>query len=217
MSLYKKLFEIISSLPYYETLSSLIGEPFVKILIFVLGLLIYGIIVWEFYSTLSKRDLFKISLKPYMSKKQMLGEIITFILKYTFLFPIYTFVWFLILSLFILLLSKSLALEEIFLVSIALISFTRAAAYYKEELAADVAKIIPLSLLVIFITDPAFFSFELAIKKLDAFVSSFPGILKYLLFAIAIEWILRIFYAIKVGITERKISLLKLSLKQKSN
>jgi len=204
MSFYEKLFEAISSLPYYETLSSLIGEPFVKILIFVLGLLIYGIIVWEFYSTLSKRDLFKVNLKPYMSKKQMLGEIIAFILKYTFLFPIYTFIWFLILSLFILFLSKSLVLEEILLVSIGLISFTRAAAYYKEELAADIAKIIPLSLLAIFITDPAFFSFESTIKKLDAFISSFPGILKFLLFTIALEWILRILYAAKLGITRKK-------------
>jgi hypothetical protein len=79
-----------------------------------------------------------------------------------------------------------------------MISFTRATAYYKEELANDVAKIIPLSFLALFLTDPTFLSFDLVLLRWEDFLSSFPGVLIYLAFAICLEWILRILYFLKV-------------------
>jgi hypothetical protein len=195
---YEGIFKIISQLPYYQHISSAIGEPFSRILIFTFGLLVYGIVIWEFYSTLAKRDLFKINFKPYMSKWERVGEVISFFFRYTIAFPLYTFFWFIIFSIFLIVLSKSLNIQEIFFISIAMISFTRATAYYKEELANDVAKIIPLSFLALFLTDPTFLSFDLVLLRWEDFLSSFPGVLIYLAFAICLEWILRILYFLKV-------------------
>jgi len=197
---YEGFFEILSKIPYYNFLASLIGEQFVGILIFTISLLIYGIVIWEFYHSLAKRDLFAIKIHPYMSRWEKLGEIITFVFKYTLAFPIYTFLWFLIFSLFLIVLSKSLQLHEIFVVSIAMISFTRAAAYWNEELAADVAKIVPLSLLGILIIDPTLLSSQLIINRLNEFMLSAPEILSFLFFTICLEWILRILYFIKLTI-----------------
>ena len=199
---YEGIFKIISQFPYYQYLSSLIGEPFSRIFLFTFGLLVYGIIIWEFYSTLAKRDLFKINLKPYMSKWEKAGEVIIFFFKYTIAFPLYTFFWFILLSIFLIVLSKSLSMQEIFFVSIAVISFTRAAAYYKKELASDVAKIIPLSFLTLFLIDPTFLSVELLLTRWEEFLSSFPGVLIYLLFTVCLEWILRILYLLKLNISK---------------
>jgi hypothetical protein len=88
-------------------------------------------------------------------------------------------------------------MEEIFFISISMISFVRIAAYYKEELATDIAEVIPITFLVIFLTDPTFFSIDIILARWEEFLSSFPGVLTYLLFTICLEWVLRIFYLLK--------------------
>jgi hypothetical protein len=194
---FEGIFQLMSKLPYYSQISSIIGEPFVRISIFTFGLFIFGIIMWKFYSTLAKKDLFKINLKPYMSEWERAGEALAFFLKYTIAFPFYTFFWFLIFSIFLIFISKSVTMEEIFFISISVISFVRIAAYYKEELAADIAKVIPITFLVIFLTDPTFFSTDLILARWEEFLSSFPGVLTYLVFTICLEWVLRIFYLLR--------------------
>ncbi|MEM5879143.1 MAG: hypothetical protein QXU74_01480 [Candidatus Aenigmatarchaeota archaeon] len=191
------IFALMARLPFYHQIASIIPENFLRISIFTFALFIFGIIMWKFYSTLAKRDLFKINLSPYMSKWEKAGEALAFFFKYTFIFPFYTFFWFLIFSFFLIFLSESLTIEEIFFVSISIISFTRIAAYYKEELAKDVATIIPTTFLLIFLTNPAFFTVDLLLARWESMLSSFPEVLIYLLFTICLEWILRVFYLIK--------------------
>ena len=153
--------------------------------------------MWEFYSTLAKRDLFGIRLESYMCKWQKAGEIILFFLKYIIAFPFYTFFWFVVFSIFLIFLAKSFTIQEIFFISISMISFTRIAAYYKEELANDIAKIIPITFLVTFLLNPTSISIEDLLTKWNYFLSSFPGILSYLGVTISLEWILRVLYLLK--------------------
>ncbi|MEM5853098.1 MAG: hypothetical protein QXG39_07540 [Candidatus Aenigmatarchaeota archaeon] len=192
------IFALMAKLPFYHQISSIVGEPFLRISIFTFALFIFGVIMWKFYSTLARRDLFKINLSTYMSKWERVGEAFAFFFKYTFIFPIYTFFWFLIFSIFLIFLSESLSVEEIFFVSISVISFTRIAAYYKEDLAKDVATIIPTTFLLIFLINPTFFSPELLLERWEGLLSSFPGVLFYLLFTICLEWVLRIIYLLKL-------------------
>ncbi|MEM5854613.1 MAG: hypothetical protein QW228_09675 [Candidatus Aenigmatarchaeota archaeon] len=197
---FEGIFEVISKLPYYSQISSIIGEPFLRISFFTFALFIFGIIMWKFYSTLAKRDLFKVNISSYMSKWERFGGAISFFLKYTIIFPFYTFFWFILFSIFLIFLAKSVSMQEIFLISIAMISFVRITAYFKEELAKDIAEVIPITFLVIFLTDPTFFSINVILARWEEFLSSFPGVLFYLVFTICLEWILRILYLIKLFI-----------------
>lgn len=203
-SAYEGVFKLISQLPYYDYLVSYIGDNFLRIIIFTFSILFYGIIIWKFYTSLAKKDLFAARINQYMSKWQKLGHIFGMIIKYTFVFPVYTFLWFIVISLFLITLAKSLVIEDVFFVSIVLISSTRAAAYYNESLAGDMGKIIPLAILGLFIVDPAFFSVEVISQRVNQLIGFFPGILIFLVFTILLEWTLRILYEIKVKIFKRE-------------
>lgn len=196
----------------YNQLSSFIGETYLQLFVFTIGLFVYAIFVWHFYKTLSKRDLFKIDWEkynlPYVKHKTLgkVGSTISYILKYGFVFPIYIFIWFLILSLFLLILTEEAAINNIILVSIVVVSATRVTSYYKEDLSNDLAKLIPFALLAISLVDPNFFTVETTIARLSEIPNLWSQILQFLIFSIVLEWILRILYLIKKGLSKSKKS-----------
>lgn len=196
---------------FYNKLSSIIGETYLQLFVFTIGLFIYAIFVWKFYKTLSKRDLFEINLEKYnlpTVKHKTLGKVgssIAYIFKYGFVLPIYIFFWFLILSLFLLVLSKEITISHIILTSVVVVSATRVTSYYKEELSNDMAKLIPFALLAILIINPNFFSMETTIARLSEIPNLGSQIIKFLIFSIVLEWILRILYLIKRGLSGPKI------------
>ncbi len=192
---------------FYNQISSFIGETYLQLFVFTIGLFIYAIFVWHFYKTLSKRDLFKIDLEkynlPYVKHKTLgkTGSILGYILKYGFVLPIYIFIWFLILSSFLLVLSEEIAINHIILTSVVIVSATRVTSYYKEDLASDVAKLIPFALLAILIVDPNFFSMEITITRFSEIPNLWSQIVKFLIFSIILEWMLRILYLIKRAVS----------------
>ena len=206
------LMEIVKQLYTYSynQISSIIGETYLQLFIFTFGLFIYAIFVWYFYKTLSKRDLFKINLEKYnlptVKHKTLrkIGSVLTYILKYGFIFPIYIFFWFLILSIFLLILSKEITVNNVILISVVIVSAIRVTSYYKEDLSSDLAKLIPLALLTILITNPNFFSIETVIIRFSEIPVLWSQIVQFLIFSIALEWILRIIYLTKKGIKSEK-------------
>lgn len=149
---------------------------------YTFGMLIYAIVIWHFYRNLAKKEIFE--------KKGMGG----YIVKYLVLFPLVAFLWFLALSIFMFFLAKNIAVENILLVSITLVSAVRAAAYYNEDLSKDLAKMIPFALLGIFIVDPTYFTIELVFERLYTLPQFFNIILRYLLFVYVLEIVLRLFH-----------------------
>jgi hypothetical protein len=195
---------------FYNLITPIIGETFLQLFIFVLSLTVYSIFVWKFYRTLSKRDLFKIDLQKYNlpeTKHKTLGKVgsvLLYILKYGIIFPLYIFFWFVILSLFLLLLTEEAAVSQILLVSISVVSATRVISYYKEDLSSDLAKLVPFSLLAISLIKPNFFSIETTIQSLSEIPLLWSQILQFLIFSIVLEWILRILLLTKKRISKGK-------------
>ena len=78
-----------------------------------------------------------------------------------------------------------------------IITAIRMISYYKEELSEELAKMLPLTLLAIFVLNPNSFSdifyLEKIITHLLNITSFFGDILKYLIFIMIIETILRFF------------------------
>jgi hypothetical protein len=202
---------------FYSLLSPIIGESYFQLFIFVIALSIYAIFVWKFYKTLSKRDLFKIDLEKYnlpeIKHKSLrkAGSVIAYILKYGVIFPVYIFLWFLVLSFFLLVMTEEAAISHILLVSISVVSATRLISYYKEDLASDMAKLVPFALLAVSLIDPNFFSVETTIARLSEIPVLWSDILQFLIFSITLEWILRIIFLAKRRVIKGKTNIKSMS------
>jgi len=178
----------------------------VPVAMFVVILTIYSILIWHFYRSVSKRDIFSIDPKKFKYEGAFgkFFDVILYLFKYTLIYPLLTFVFFFGYAVLLIFLSKSLDVNSILLTSISLISAIRVAAYYNEDLSKDLAKLFPFVMLAIFLLDPSFFSIEQIIQKIFELPNFFILGLRFILFVILLEWFLRIFYSI--------YSALKLSL-----
>src|SRR3989344_6955305 len=159
-----------------------------SLLLYTFIIFFYAVFVWFFYRTLSKRDLFHLAIKEqhHVWRRQLL-----YIIKYLVFFPIFTFLWFAIMSLIMIMLSKSYTTEAILVISMAMIAATRITAYYNRQLSEDIAKILPLGVLAIFIVDPSYFSLSIAVSRFYELQTLIPLFANYLVFIIALEFMLR--------------------------
>lgn len=170
----------------------------IPLFIYALLLALYAAFVWYFYKSVSRRDLLKLNF----GSDNKLKSSVLYVLKYLFTFPVLTFVWFTALSLILFLLSKSQTTENILLISMAVIAAGRITAYYKEGIAEELAKILPLAVLGIFIVDPTYFSIEIAFKHLYNVPGLAPLLINYLFFTVLLEFVLRILFLLKRAITD---------------
>jgi len=176
--------------------------------LFVLGIVVYALFIFKFYRFIGKKNIFELDLHKYDTskfgalKKAVSG--ILYIFEYIFLFPIFAFSWFLVLTVLLSVLSKHHAVENILLISIALVSAIRIAAYYNEDLSKDLAKMLPFALLGVFLVDMTFFSLDTTIATITQLPTMWKNMLYYLVFVIALEFILRISYAIASPFLEKK-------------
>ncbi len=89
-------------------------------------------------------------------------------------------------------LSKSRPIEDILFLGIIVVAATRIGAYVSEKLAEDMAKLLPLTLIAIFLMDPKAITFQTITSSFSVLLGQVPRVAKYLLFIIAVEWILRL-------------------------
>jgi hypothetical protein len=171
------------------------GKGF-SFILFTIGLAGFSIFIWYFYRFISRRELI-----PRFHKKRTENVSKTKFLLYVILnitsFPIVVFVWFSLYSILIFLLSEDLPFELIMFVSMSLIGTIRITSYFKEELARDVGKTIPFSMLGMFLTagtlfaDPNFLSTERITEALIEFQNRIPGIIDAIIVISVIEGGLR--------------------------
>jgi hypothetical protein len=176
-------------------------EPLIGLII---GMAVYGIIVFRFYKLLAKRDLFTLNLEKHNSSKHSsFGKAIEstlYLFKYLLIFPIITFLSFVALAILISFISTSSSVEHIFLISMAVIGSVRACSYYSEYLAEDMAKLLPFTLLAIFLADISTFSISKVTNTLMSIPSYYMLLAHYLGFAILLELVMRLLYWIVIKI-----------------
>jgi len=173
---------------------------FKPLVIFIAGMAVYAFFIFKFYKFLAKRDIFSLTFSYYddssLAWLKNFMKAIFYVVKYILIFPVIIFIWFAFLSLLLMYLSKAQDIQAVLLSSMALVAVVRIAAYYSEELSKDLAKMLPFALLGIFIIDASFFSLEQSSKLIFQIPTVWKTILYYLLFAIALEFVLRILYGI---------------------
>ncbi|MFH1711083.1 MAG: hypothetical protein ABH840_02110, partial [Nanoarchaeota archaeon] len=169
--------------------------PFFSLGFYVIMIAIYAVFIWKFYRFLAKRDVFDLDLSKYNQGEhpgvKMFFAVLFFFLEYIIILPFLILFWFGIFSLFLLMLAKHQGLTQITLIAAAIIGATRISSYISEDLSKDLAKMLPFTLLGIFLIDPSFFSVDEFISRLYEIPSLFENILFYLVFIFALEIILR--------------------------
>ncbi len=181
--------ELIALLPTWM-------QQFVSLFVIVLVILIYSIFIWKFYRFISKKNIVGLNLSQYNRANHPVIEKIVagifYFIEYIIILPFLIFFWFAIFTLFLMLLTEGSDIRHILIISATVIAAIRMASYYKEELARDLAKMLPFTLLAVSIVNPQFGG-----SKIFSYISQLPGlfdsILVYLLFIIIIEVILRFF------------------------
>lgn len=185
------------------TLSSLSFVDAVNFLsplsIFIGAILVYSIFVFNFYNFMSRKEIFKFELTQAGSRLRKGFDVFSYILKHIVVFPIIVSFCFLVLVVFFAFLSKNQSIQTILLIAMTLVATIRITSYFNETLSKELAKMIPIGLLGVFLVDIGYFSVENSLATLALVPSYIRTIVYYLVFVVGIEIILRCLSFIPVG------------------
>jgi hypothetical protein len=174
------------------------GTNLLSLGIYVAGMVLYGLTIWTFYRHLAKKEILILDLKkPERGFWRFLAytwEVTLYLLQSIIIFPIITLLWFTVLGSFILFLSKSNDVGQILLVTMTIIASSRLTAYFNEDLARELAKLIPIALLGVFIVDPSYFSMQATLNKFYSLPKFLPAMIQYFIAVVTLEFLLNTAY-----------------------
>ncbi len=194
------VFLIDTGVPILNEIIKLLFANALQITISAALITLYAVIIWHYYRSMAKRDFFTTKEKE---GKGMLLFIYNFFLKlgtivqYIVLYPLMSFSFFTIFALLLFLLSKEQPIASILFISAAFISAIRITSYYSEDLSRDLAKMVPLGLLGVFIVDSSFFSLPLLIERVQTIPLFVLSIFSFILYFLLLELALKILYGLK--------------------
>lgn len=178
------------------------------LIFFIIGVVIYSIFIFKFYKFIAKRDIFELNLNQYNTATlgwlKKFVSLIFYFIEYILIFPLLTFFWFLVLTVLLSFLAKEQTLQGIVLISVSLVAAVRITAYYNEDLSHDLAKMLPFALLGIYLVDASYFIFSQSLDAIKQLPSLGNLLVYYLVFAIALEFTLRILHGIASLFKPRK-------------
>lgn len=171
-------------------------EIWVPMLLYVIGMTGYSIFIFEFYRFIARRDIFPLNLDQYAHGVQRFTNIIKRLLnvvEYLLVFPIITVAAALIFSGFLAFLGGAYTAPELLMVAMVIVTVIRISAHYDESLAQDLAKMLPLALLGIFIVQGgSSISVTDSIALVESIMAQGRTIVYYTLFTVIVEFTMRI-------------------------
>jgi len=191
-----------SLISYYATFLSYLpawGQQVINLFLLILLIVAYAWFIWKFYRFVAHKNLISLNLSKYnTSENPVLSKIvgsIFYLLEYFVVLPFIIFFWFVVFTLFLIFLTEGLEVSNIIVISATIVGAVRIIAYiprYGQELAKEVSKLLPFTLLAISITKPGFFDISRILGHISLIPNFLNTIVIYLLFIIALEMLLRI-------------------------
>ena len=187
----------------YNSLVSALGGSdeavlLVKMLFFVAIITLSAAFIWRFYNSLSNKNIVSLNLSKYnKSQHPVFSKIIAilfYLIEYMILAPIMIFIWFAAISVVLMLVAKERGIDEILAISIAMVGAIRILAYYRKSIAADLAKLFPLTMLAVFLLEPGSLNTTRIISHLTQIPDFFDSIISFFLVVFVIEFSLRLLY-----------------------
>jgi len=209
MSLFVSIIGSISG--FFQNLINSVPEEqriLVSLFLYTIFIVIYSIFIWKFYRFMAEKDIIQFNLNQYnRSNRPSLEKfymVLLNIIEYVIILPFLVLFWFVVFSIFLLVLSKSQSTYQILLISAAIISSTRVTAYISQALSREIAKIFPFTVLALFLLDPEFFSMSILFDKIAQVPDLLGNVLVFIIFIFVIEFFLRITYSIAAFIYSRR-------------
>lgn len=162
---------------------------------FIVGVVVYSLFIFQFYKILSRRNLFELDTSHYGLFKKILGSLF-YLVGYIVAYPIFAFLWFAVLSAFLLFLTPEQTIGTILITSMSLVASIRIIAYINENLSQDLAKMVPFALLGNFILQSKNFSVVESINNLSSAIGMWKTMAYFLISLFLLELVLRIIYRI---------------------
>lgn len=159
-------------------------------------ILVYSLFVFVFYRFMAKRDIIMPDLNRYNKAGYRFVRSILYVFQHTLMFPILTVCWAAVMVVVLALLGEDQPLENILLVSVALVSTIRATSYITEDLSRDLAKMLPFAVLGIFLINKSYLSLSVSWGVVEDIPDHWEVIVYYIIFVVALEFMLRICYGI---------------------
>jgi len=183
----------------YDKLTTILPEnlKIIPPLFFIaVTITLYSLFIWFFYRFLARRDMLKLNLAQYNAHKHSgfvkFFAILFYIIEFIIIAPVAIFLWFTVLSIFLIILAKELEVGTVILICAALISAIRITAYFNENLSKDLAKMIPFTLLGITILTPSSINIGTSIGRITQIPLFLNNAIYYLIFIFALEIALRL-------------------------
>jgi len=174
----------------FEELALSFGEAYEvlgELLFFVVIMLVYSILIFKFYKSFSKRDIFKLKVKEGSIWSSASGRIL-YALENILISPLLILFGLGVISLLLFMLSHNYELSTVILISAAVVELIRLTAFYDEALSVDLAKLIPLTILSVFITNIGYFKIEDIFTRFSDFAVN-PELIKFLIYAFILIWL----------------------------
>jgi hypothetical protein len=175
---------------------------------YVFFIILYCSFFWNFHKPVSKKEISIFNFQKYIDyDNKIIGRLIIvvlFIIEYFIILPVLLLIWFLIFGIFLFMMSKNQEPFKVLLISASAIIAIRIIAYAQEDLSRNIAKILPFTLLAVFILEPSFLSLEEFLTKVSQIPSLINNSFTIILFVFVTEFILRIFYIIPRAIKSLK-------------
>ena len=172
----------------------------IKFFIFAISIVIITLIILKFYTALSKKNFIKLNLRKYNYSQhpgaKKFFAVLFYFIEYILIMPALILLWFLVLSIILLLLASARTMIQLLTLSGALIVAVRILAYHDEESSKELAKLIPLVALSIFLLDPEVFEPSTFLIKLKELPSLLNNIAFFLLIIFALEIVFRFIYTL---------------------
>ena len=174
------------------------------VVIFIIGMTVFALFVFKFYRFVSSKDVFALDISRYEQSKFKAARVFLhatlYATKYLFIFPLVAFFWFAAITLMLSFLAtdqgSATSFQDILLVAMTVVGIIRVCAYIAEDLARDLAKMLPFAVLAFLILDLSSFEAADSLEVLKQADDNREIIFYYLGFTIALEFVLRFLSAV---------------------
>ena len=171
-------------------------QLFTFLFVLTVFLALVATFIWYFYKSISQRNLLDLNLYKYNLREHHLAQktfaVVFYFLEYIIIMPFLILVWFSSLVIVLLVIAESASVPQILVLTTILVSAIRLLAYFKQDLAQDVAKLFPFITLSVFLLTPGSLRiFDIFTRTIDDFLSLTGEIVYFMVFVLVLEVLLR--------------------------
>ncbi|MDD5193423.1 MAG: hypothetical protein PHF67_02440 [Candidatus Nanoarchaeia archaeon] len=194
--MFENIFNILNTSESYATEALNNSSILIGLVVYVGFILVYSGFFWSFNKIISKKDFHIGFIQNYFDQKNenfgKIGRGILKFIKYIIIFPVIILFWFVVFAGFLFFLSKNNNVSGILLISASMIIAIRIFAFSQEDLSRNIAKIIPFTLLALFIINPSFSDLTGFLEKFSVIKDLINNSLDLMIFIFIAEIVLRI-------------------------